>query len=40
MSNIPENLHGSVRYENAESCVEHLRTAIDELVEAYPDGRR
>ena len=40
MSNIPENLHGSVRYESAESCVEPLRSAIDELVEAYPDGRR
>lgn len=36
MNNIPENLQGSVRYENAENSVEHLLAAIDELKEAYP----
>jgi len=40
MSNIPENLQGSVRYEDAESCVEHLYAAIDELREAYPERGR
>ena len=40
LSNIPENLHGSIRYENAEDSVERLRTAIDELKEAYPEERR
>lgn len=36
MNNIPENLQGSIRYENAENSVEHMRSAIDELSEAYP----
>jgi len=40
LSNIPENLQGGVRYENAENCVERLRSAIDELKEAYPEGRQ
>ncbi|MDR0491244.1 MAG: hypothetical protein LBH28_08395 [Oscillospiraceae bacterium] len=39
LSNIPENLQGSIRYENAENSVEHLRSAIDELKEVYPEGR-
>ena len=38
LDNIPENLQGSVRCENAENSVERLRSAIDELREAYPDG--
>jgi len=38
LSNIPENLQGSIRYENAENSVEHMRSAIDELKEAYPVG--
>ena len=37
LGSIPENLQGSVRYENAENSVEHLRCAIDELKEAYPE---
>jgi len=40
LENIPENLQGSIRYENAENSVEHLRAAIDELKEAYPEGRK
>lgn len=37
LNNIPENLHGSIRYENAENCVQHLRSAINELKKAYPE---
>jgi hypothetical protein len=40
LNNIPENLQGSVRYKNAEGSVKHLRSAIDELKEAYPEERR
>lgn len=36
LGSIPENLHGSIRHENAENSVEHLRCAIDELKEVYP----
>ena len=36
LDNIPENLQGSIRYENAENSVEQLRSGIDELKEAYP----
>ena len=36
LNNIPENLHGSIRFENAENSVEHLLSAIDELKEVYP----
>jgi gas vesicle protein len=40
LSNIPENLRDSIRYENAENSVEQLKLAIDELKEVYPeDGR-
>ena len=37
LHNIPENLKGGIRYENAENSVEHLRSAIDKLKEAYPE---
>ena len=37
LDSIPENLQGSIRYENAENSIEHLRCAIDELREAYPE---
>ena len=37
LDNIPENLRDSIRYENAESSVEHLLAAIDELMAVYPD---
>ena len=40
LSNIPENLQGSIRYENAENSVEHLLAAIDELKEVYPEEGR
>jgi hypothetical protein len=40
LDNIPENLQSSIRYENAESSVEHLQSAIDELKEVYPEERR
>jgi hypothetical protein len=36
LGNIPENLQGSVRCENAKNSVEHMRSALDELKEAYP----
>jgi hypothetical protein len=39
LESIPENLRGSIRYENAENSVEHMQSAIDELREAYPEGR-
>ena len=39
LNNIPENLQGSIRNENAENSVEHLLSAIDELKEVYPDER-
>jgi hypothetical protein len=39
LDKIPENLQGSIRYEDAENSVERLRSAIDELKEAYPKGR-
>lgn len=35
LNNIPENLRTSIRYENAENCIEHLLSAIDELKDAY-----
>jgi hypothetical protein len=35
MERIPENLTGSSRYENAESCVDALNEAIDLLHGAY-----
>jgi hypothetical protein len=38
-NNMPENLHSSIRYKNAEKSVRRLRTAIDELKEAYPERR-
>jgi hypothetical protein len=38
MENIPENLRGSIRYENAANSVEHLLAGLDELREAYPEG--
>ena len=37
LDNIPENLQGSVRYENAENSIEHLYSAIEELREVYPE---
>jgi len=37
-NNIPENLHGSIRYVNAKNSAEHFRMAIDELKEVYPEG--
>jgi len=40
LDNIPENLKGSVRYENAENSVEHLLSAIEELKEAYQEEVR
>ena len=40
LNNIPENLHGSVRYQNAENSVEHLLAGLDELREAYPEEVR
>jgi len=40
LNNIPENLKGSIRHENAENSVEHLLTAIDELKEVYPEEGR
>jgi len=40
MNNIPENLQDSIRHENAENSVEHLRSAIDELKEVYPEEGR
>ncbi|MCL1982499.1 MAG: hypothetical protein FWG53_05315 [Clostridiales bacterium] len=40
MCNIPENLQGSIRYENAENSVERMLSAIEELKEAYPEGGR
>ena len=39
LSNVPENLVGGIRYENASESIEHLRTALDELREVYPEGR-
>ena len=39
LSNVPENLQGGIRYENASESIEHLRTALDELREVYPEGR-
>ncbi|MCL2153832.1 MAG: hypothetical protein FWH57_12960 [Oscillospiraceae bacterium] len=40
LNSIPENLQGSIRYENAASSVEHLLSAIDELSEVYPEEGR
>lgn len=39
LSNVPENLQGGIRYENASESIDHLRTALDELREVYPEGR-
>ena len=33
--NIPENLQGSVRYENAEQAIEALEEALEALYRAY-----
>lgn len=35
--NIPENLQGSERYENAEECVYDLTEAIDSIESALED---
>jgi len=35
LSNIPDNLCGSVRYENAEQCISDIEEAIDILNVAY-----
>jgi len=40
LNKISENLHNnSVRHKNAVNSVKHLRSAIDELKEAYPERR-
>jgi len=36
LNNIPENLHDSIRYENAENSVEHLLAGLEALKEVYP----
>ncbi len=40
LNRIPTNLQDSIRYENAESSVEHLQNAIAELKEVYPKKGR
>jgi hypothetical protein len=37
LNNIPDNLRGSIRHENAENSVEHLQLAISELKDVYPE---